>query len=69
MPASTAQKLTKGQAKFMLAVSRGEATEFHRSVIEPCERMGLVRYTYGYRLVGRNAFPASHFALTERGEA
>lgn len=56
-------KLTKGQRAFLKAVDADSAEQFHVSVIEPCERMGLVQFIGGtFRLVGRNAYPARCFA-------
>jgi hypothetical protein len=63
-PMYDAPRLTKGRAAFLRAVENGEPTNFHRSVIEPVERLGLVMFTRGFRLAGRNAFPANQFILT-----
>jgi hypothetical protein len=62
-----AGKLTKGQRDFFAAVACVERGCFHRRVIEPVERMGLVLFVGGFRLVGRNSFPADKFVLTEDG--
>jgi len=63
--AGTAQadkvRLTKGQREFLDAVRAGSNRQFHRMVIEPVEALGLVKFTGGLRLVGRNAYPATYF--------
>ena len=61
--------LTKGQGRFVQAVAHSKADSFHRSIIEPVEAMGLVTYSAGMRLIGRNAFPAYNFTLTDKGRA
>lgn len=60
-------RLTKGQAAFFRAVDAGELTMFHRSVIEPVEKLGLVWFTGGFRLVGCNSFSSGRFILTDEG--
>lgn len=60
-------RLTKGQREFFTAVACGEPGNFHRMVIEPVEKMGLVLFVGGWRLVGCNSFSSSKFVLTEEG--
>lgn len=64
---ATTIKLTKGQREFFRAVATGERACFHRRVIEPLERLGLVWFTGGFRLLGCNSFSATKFVLTEDG--
>jgi hypothetical protein len=62
-----ADRLTKGQAEFLCAVANGEHRVFHRRVIEPVEKLGLVWFCGGLRLVGCNAFASTKFVLTDDG--
>lgn len=63
-----ADRLTKGQAKFLCAVANGEHQIFHRRVIEPVEQLGFVLFDGGFRLVGCNAFSSTSFILTDAGQ-
>lgn len=64
-----AAKLTKGQKRFYDAVRQGSGEQFHRSVIEPLEHLGLVRWQGGMRLIGCNSFSASRFIICVQEQA